>query len=286
MPRFNWDGDTIADRISLTLPARVAKKQASKVWKLLRSMAEIFKVNVDGIDELFLQTNLVTASGDFLDDYIYDLTKIKRELNESDDDYRDRFYRNVWVYNNTKNGMREITFDVMGHYPVALVDKSRGGFYDSLYYYNDLEGGSHYNGGTEPYVGYIILESRPSSAQLDELCTLINKYKALGVKIYIKYKKYDVYTGYSYEEIAQFVTEQSFVKVIGPAAYGDFYNAAGYYNDTNYPAIYGDEDESSYTYKYLYLAEAPSEGVLDELLESLSENLVGSDNLYVVYPSS
>lgn len=286
MARLGWDGDTTANRITLTLPAKFAKKESSNIWKLLRSMAEIFKINVDGIDELFLQTNLKTATGEFLDDYIYELTELKRKTGETDDDFRQRYYRNVFVYNSTRNGMKEITYDVMGFYPVALVDKDRGGSFNALYYYNDLEGGSHYGGGVDPYVGYIILESAPSETQLDELCALINKHKALGVKIYIKYRRYAIYTGYSYTEIAELVTGQSIVKVIGPMPYGDFYSANGYYNDTNYPAIYGDEDETGLTHKYLYLAEQPNDGVLDELLESLSENLEPGDSLYVVYPQS
>lgn len=281
--QLNLDKDAIANRMTLFLPANFAKDNSSNIWKLLRSMAEIFHIVTEGLDELYKQTNIETASGEYLDEYVRELTNIGRDDSETDDDLLVRYYRNVFTYNGTRDGMRQIVYDIMGSYPTALVDNQPGGFSDALFYFNDIAGGSSWgNDSGQPFVGYIFLKYAPSEEQLDKLCNLINIHKALGVKIYLKYRRYQIFNGLSYTEIAEAVTEQSVVKQV-QAPYGDFYDGNGYYNDTNYPAIYGDEDDVSDT-KYLFLKERPDDGVLDELLEQLAENLEAGDTLKVVFP--
>jgi hypothetical protein len=284
--RLNYDGDKLADRLTLTLPAKFARAHSTSVWKMLRSIAEVFGIATTGIDELYQQTNTTSATGEFLDNIIVDNTKIIRKQNETDGQYRVRYFRNLFVYNSTKQGMKEITFDIMGEYPVALVDKERGAFWNSKQYYGDMNGGSHYGKiGGDPFVGWIILKSKPSASQIDELCSVIKKYKALGVRIFLKWRKYDMLTGLTYEEIAVHITEQPRAKVSGnhiaPKVYGDFYDSRRYYNDTFKPSLYGGISD----YTFVYLAAKPSQGVLDELVEVLGENLVYGDKLAIVYPN-
>lgn len=283
--RLGLSRDAIASRINLTLPANVNKDETKNIFKMIRSLAEVFGINTDGIDELFLQTNLHTATGQFLDDYINDLSDIGRKVGESDDTYRSRFYKNVFVYNGTRDGMKQIVYDVLGDYPVALNDKSRGAFYDSGEYYNSGDGGALY-GGTDgqPYVGYIILPYRPTALQLEEICALVNIHKALGLVIYIKWRRYTDLSGYTYKEIAELVTGQPNVKVIGPdVPYGDSYDGLSYYDDSYSPSMFGDEDESGLNDYYVILGDRPIAGVLDELYETLAENLTIGDHITVVY---
>jgi hypothetical protein len=282
---LNYDGDAVARRITLTLPSSLATSQGTSVWSLVRSMAEVFKMATDAIDELFINTNLRSATGEFLNDYVYDLTKLKRKAGETDAQLRTRFGRSVFDYNATENGMENIVFDIMAETPVLKTGMDRGAFYDSLYYYNDAQGISIY--GTETgtaYVGYIILDSVPTAAQIEELCETIQRHKSLGIKIYIKYRRLKDYTGSTYEEIVTDYTGKEWCKIIGPAAYGEFFDARSFYSDTNYPSIYGQEDESGLDHLYIFLPSKPVQTTIDDMLESLSDNLVPGDSVYLVYP--
>lgn len=286
MARLGFTGDQIADRINLVLPAKFSRDHASNIWKMLRSLAEVFKINTDGIDELFQQTNISTASGSFLDDYINDLSNIARKVDETDEDYRLRYFRNVFVYSGTKDGMKNIVFDILGYNPLALVSKERGARFDAHYYFNDTAGMSTYGdpNGTA-FVGYIYLTSRPSAALLDELCTVINQHKVQGVRIYLKFKNYANFTG-TYRQIAMQVMDYPEARVTNPThARGGFYDGSSYYNDTFYPTVYGVEDESGLTYHYVYLPTKPDAGQLDEMASLINDNLVPGDHVYIRYPA-
>lgn len=283
--RLGWDKDTIADRITLTLPDSFAKDHESSIWKLMRSIAEMFYVNTDGIDGLFQQTNISTASGEYLDEYVQELSGIRRKEDETDDQLRVRHFRNAFTYNGTKNGVKEITYDVVGYYPLLLNGKERGAYNDALYYYNDARGGSVYGGASEAYVGYIVLNTAPTEAQMDELCALLNRHKKLGIKLYIKHKQYGDFTGDTYSEIAEQIMGQTAVKQLGLTPYGDFYDGRSYYDDTNYPAFYGGDQEDNF-YKYLYLNRVPTDNELDQLCEALADNLNAGDHIRLFYKQS
>lgn len=184
MPSLNLSLEEIVERIVLTLPSKFIVGTDSTLYKFLKGIGQLFLIPSNQIDDLFDRTSL-TATGQYLDDYISDLINIGRKENETDEDYVDRYYSYIFKYNCTKDGMKEIVYDVVGYYPSALVDKQRGMFWNAKFYWNDSESIWAKTIGT-PFVGYIILNQTPTDEQINELCKLIDENKAAGVQIFLK----------------------------------------------------------------------------------------------------
>lgn len=219
---------TLADitkRMLLALPVRFTKEESSNVYKFFESMADSFKIDADKIDELIAQTNLLSASGDYLDDYIQGLAGFGRlkssvqdvldtenfiditteddilvltpghqeNVRESDAAYRDRFLNIIYNYNSTKNGIKNIVIDFVFQEPISMqAGVKRGAFYSSpeshsKYFYNDPLYSFYGSFDAAAFTGYIELSERPDEELLEQLCIHVQNAKAYGIEIVIKY---------------------------------------------------------------------------------------------------
>jgi hypothetical protein len=194
----NFTPEDIVERIQLVLPSRFTRSVSSELYKFLLGLAGVLKISSDEVDEVFRQTNLYSASGTYVDDYITGLSKLGRKTGESDDNYKTRYYNRVYVYNCSKTGLEQIVIDITGQPPQGMYSSAkRGVFANARYYYNDTDFRSTYGvNSTAAFTGYIQFKTKPPTAYLDELCKTINEAKAAGVTIYLFYP--NVTYGYGY----------------------------------------------------------------------------------------
>lgn len=221
----NFTLSDVTRRIMLTLPARFTRDEQSSVYKFFESISEVFKIDTDKIDELITQTNLETASGAYLDQYISGLAGFGR-LNstyqamleteddfdiidedgsrlylpdyqegvpEDDNQYRDRYQDVLYNYNSTKQGLRQVVIDFAYEDPTDMYAGTKRGAYYSIetlharHYFNDALTGTYGTGGDVAFVGYIELTRRPNEELIDILCKHLTDAKAWGIKLYLKY---------------------------------------------------------------------------------------------------
>lgn len=195
MPANNYDISKIVERIMLVLPSKFNKESTTNLYAFWSGIAEALQLNTNLVDELFRQTNLVTASGEYVDEYISDLAAVGRKSGESDEAYKTRYLNNTFVYNCTKKGIERVVYDLTGENPYLMYGVSkRGAFTDSKYYYDDPTFRATYaSDGVTTFTGYIRFLEKPfkgdpqQSEKFDELCKTINAVRASGVKIYIVY---------------------------------------------------------------------------------------------------
>lgn len=199
MAILNYSLADITNRIILNLPVRFIRDETSNVYKLFEAIAEGFSLNTAMVDELFRQTALGTVASGYVDDYIGQLSGIGRfregtvylDDDESDDQYKERYKSNIYVYNATKPGLRTIVIDMVGNAPVDMYTANRRGAYSNAHYFYD-DGSSIYgNGANAPFTGYIEFSRKPNPWIIDELRKTIYKCKAQGIIIYLKYPQTD-----------------------------------------------------------------------------------------------
>lgn len=217
--------EDITERIMLTLPVRFSREQSSNVYKFFESLADSFQIDADKIDELIAQTNLSSASGEYLDQYIQGLIGIGRLKNsvqdvlateedveisteedefflmpwlglnrkESDPAYKDRGDYILYKYNPTSAGLRQIVIDFSFQEPINMYTGSRrGAFYSneishSKYFFNDPAQSYYGAYDMQAFTGFIELKKRPDDELIEQLCNHIQNAKAFGIQIYIKY---------------------------------------------------------------------------------------------------
>lgn len=192
MPINNYDISKIVDRIMLVMPSKFDRGTHTNLYAFWSGIAEALHINTKMVDELFRQTNLASASGEYVDVYISDLAGLGRKSGESDEAYKTRYLNNIFVYNCTTKGIRQIVIDYTGESPYLMYNTSkRGAFTDSRYYYNDPTFRATYaSDNLNSFKGYIRFLEKPfknDPEKFDELCKTINAVKASGVKIYIVY---------------------------------------------------------------------------------------------------
>ena len=209
----------------ISLPSRFTREEETNVYKFFETIAESFSIDTDKIDELITQTNLNTASGEYLDRYISGLAGFGR-LNmryqdglstedefeiiaedgdnlylptlssgeiETDQEYRDRYTDVLYTYNCSKSGIRQIIIDFAYMYPSDMYAGSRRGSYISTkdihakQFFSDPSKSIYGNGATTAFIGYIELLQRPQSEIIEILCSHIERAKGYGIKLYIKY---------------------------------------------------------------------------------------------------
>jgi len=221
----NFTLQDITKRIMLSLPSRFIRDEQSNVYKFFESIADVFKIDTDKIDELILQTNLETASGAYLDQYISGLAGFGRlnsnyqamleteddfdiiaedgsrlylpdyqtGIQEDDIQYRERFQSVIYDYNSTRVGLRQIVVDFAYEYPTDMYAGSKRGAYYSIEtihaknFFNDPSTGRYGAGGDVAFIGYIELTRKPSDDVLEILCNHLTAVKAWGIKLYLKY---------------------------------------------------------------------------------------------------
>lgn len=179
----------------------LTKKENSVTYNTLNSWASVFKINVDQLNEFYNKIFITSATGQILDERIMELTSIKRNDNETDDNYRNRYYKWIYQYNSTLEQVLEIVKDVTGSYPAKILEgNSRTAFWgtennmatgliiDTRYYYDEenldyqtLWGGT----GEKAFISYIYLISRPSDNILIELMDTLEKVRNAGTIIYL-----------------------------------------------------------------------------------------------------
>lgn len=222
----NFNLQDITSRIILSLPSRFSREEETNVYKFFETLADTFKINTDKIDELITQTNLDTASGSYLDQYISGLAGFGR-LNstfqsilqtedefdivleqeegylylpdfssgavETDGEYRDRYKSVLYTYNSTRTGLRQIIIDFFYEDPTDMYAGSKRGAYSSnitqhaRYYHNDSIYSKYGAGGNTAFIGYIELTRKPDEGIIDILCNHLAAAKACGIKLYLKY---------------------------------------------------------------------------------------------------
>lgn len=221
----NFTLQDITKRIMLSLPSRFTREEQSNVYKFFESIADVFQINTNKIDELITQTNLETASGAYLDQYISGLAGFGRlnstyqamleteddfdiidedgsrlylpdyqeGVTEDDDQYRDRYQDVLYNYNSTKQGLRRIVIDFAYEDPSDMYTGAKRGAYYSIEtlhaknYFNDPSTGRYGAGGDVAFIGYIELTRRPQEELIDILCKHLTDAKAWGIKLYLKY---------------------------------------------------------------------------------------------------
>lgn len=181
--------------ISVCSPIFNFQKQTSNINNLFSSIASIFKINVDQLNQAYNRIFIDTVIGQDLDNYINDLTKIKRKTNESDNDYRNRYYKFVFQYNSSENEIRNIVFDVTGQNPKTMIaGSSRTAFWGepnnvnciAKYYYNNiLSIPTLWSGTNGAFTGYIFFNARPNDILLQELINTIEYVRCQGTIIYL-----------------------------------------------------------------------------------------------------
>lgn len=221
----NYSLADITQRIMISLPSRFSREEQTNVYKFFESIADAFKINADKIDEVITQTNLQSASGDYLDQYIGGLAGFGR-LNlryqgslgtqdefeivtesgdnlylpevytneeETDQEYRDRYTDVIYTYDSTKAGILQIIIDFAYTEPERMYSGSIRGAYTSgtsahaKHFFSDQANSLYGNGASAAYVGYIELTQKPPVEVLDLLCDHIERAKGYGIKIFIKY---------------------------------------------------------------------------------------------------
>jgi hypothetical protein len=185
----NFQISDIVDRIYMTLPTKFTRDASSNLYAFLSGLSSALQLNDSQIDELYRQTNLITASGEYLDDYVVGLSNIGRKYGESDDDYRNRYLSYTYKYGNSKQGIQNVVVDIVGNSPMAMyVGRKRGAYFNGRKYLNSnnatcIAGAS----SSQAYTGYIQFSRKPNKYVLQELIETIEAAKAFGVQIYLVY---------------------------------------------------------------------------------------------------
>jgi hypothetical protein len=189
MPLNGFSLSDIVTRVMLVLPSRFSREDGTDVVNFFTGIAAALKINSEQVDELFRQTNLVSASGEYVDEYIVDLIDYGRKEDESDEDYKTRYKRIAFRYNSTRQGLAYVSLDLLGTEPYGMYNgTARGAYFNSGYFLDDDFFLSTYGDeGEEMFVGYIEFGRKPNEDVFDELCKTIAAAKAAGIRVYLKY---------------------------------------------------------------------------------------------------
>jgi hypothetical protein len=188
MPITNLTTSGIVQRVYLTLPTRFTRETSSQFYNVMYGIGEMFQFSIKYIDELWRQTNLGSASGDYVDLYIGGLINYGRK-GKSDEEYKDRYSQILFEHNSTRDGMSAVVESVLGNPPLLMYESTRrGAYYNARYYWNDDVGLTVYGSeSATAFIGIIELSRRPDEDLLDELIVLLQKAKASGILIYLKW---------------------------------------------------------------------------------------------------
>lgn len=195
--------------VTITLPPFVTKNEDSYIRQFLSSILEVFKINIDQLNQMFNNTFISQAEDGDLEKLILDVSNVTRKDGESDEDYRNRFYKYVYQYNATTNSIKEIIYDSLGYYPIKLTESGARTAYwgledlpledrvaNSAYFYDDVNEYTAYWGNYQSqegsfneryFIGTIHLIERPPQDKLDELCDIIERVRKKGTKIYLQF---------------------------------------------------------------------------------------------------
>ena len=187
MPLLNLTTSGIIERIQLHLPKRrYTRENTSLLYHVLSGVAAIYKPIADYLDEVLTYTQIGTATGVYLDDIIERISGIKREDDEDDADYLDRYYRFIFEYNISPTGVINIVTDYLGYEPDRLIesDFDESAFYNTGFYVNDPQT-TYAPEIPDAFVGYIYFSSEPDTTVLSSLARALEFVRMAGTKIYL-----------------------------------------------------------------------------------------------------
>jgi hypothetical protein len=194
MPINNFSLYDLTRRIIINLPSKFDAEEGTNVYKFFEAIANGFQLTSNKIDELAMQTNLVTATGVYVDDYINGLAAMGRytsgivypDSNEADQQYKDRYKSTIYKHNSTKTGLQQIFIDFFESTPRYMYTGARNGaFGDAGYFYDSgnlaLWGADTY----KPYTGYIELYRKPNEWVIEQLLVSLRKAQGFGIDLFI-----------------------------------------------------------------------------------------------------
>lgn len=174
------------------------KKSGTVLRTLISTIAYAFNINIQQMNEMFTNTFIMEAEDEKLNDLIMGISGIKRKNNESNADYRTRYFKYCYQYNATNGEINNIVNDITGLTLEKLVEGNSHEFYwgepnvstvgIKRHYYNDigqytaLWGSSN---GEKAFIGYIFLKERPTDDKLQELIDVLELVRMKGTTIYL-----------------------------------------------------------------------------------------------------
>lgn len=187
--------------IKSVLPTIFNNRTISAISNFVETVATVFKINIDQLNEFFNNTFIATSSGVVLHGLIKDLSGMSPYDGESDSDFRNRYYDWCYHYNATSESISGIVFDVIGEEADRIYSLSdRNAFwqeknnptrtYQKKYFYDDIgKNRVFWNTDSQEkgFIGYIYLREKPSDTVLSKLIDTIEQVKGQGTKIYILY---------------------------------------------------------------------------------------------------
>lgn len=196
----NFSLSDLTERIMLVLPARFSRETSAYTYKFFEALCDGFILNSSSADELFKQTSLAGASGEYVDAYISELSGLGRykegnvylDDDENDEQLITRYKNTIYTYNSTKNGLRQVVIDFIGNPPMYMYTANkRGAYAGGRYYYNDGHGSTYGREGNIPFTGYIEFSREPNEWLKEELKTTLNKCRGYGITVYLKWPSTD-----------------------------------------------------------------------------------------------
>lgn len=198
----NNELSSIVKSIQILTPPKITRKETSLLYTIFQGIGEALKiVLIDKVNALYDSNFIKTATDSDLDDLIFSKIKERRYNDESDESYRERYYKYLFDYNCTEDKLSQIVLDITGDRPKQMLElNSRLAYWGKAnlpleeripkkaYYYNDprkkiLWGGNY--DMEKAFIGYIFLNERPDDETIFRLKKVIKANKACGVKIYI-----------------------------------------------------------------------------------------------------
>lgn len=187
--------------IKSVLPTIFNNRTISAISNFVETVATVFKINIDQLNEFFNNTFIATSSGIVLNNLIHDLSGMSPYDGESDNDFRNRYYDWCYHYKATRESISGIVFDVIGEEADQIYSLSdRNAFwqeknnptrtYQNKYFYDDVGKNRVFwntDSQEKDFIGYIYLREKPSDTILSKLIDTIEQVKGQGTKIYILY---------------------------------------------------------------------------------------------------
>lgn len=158
--------------------------------------------SVAQINQAYNNTFIKCASGEILDERIGELTGLLRKDDETDDDFRNRYYDILLNYNISPESVSGMIFDFTGQYPLTIIEFGKNNCFwvdvnnppednDACFYDDDnfdYQGyWTDFDDPEDQFTTYIVLKEKPSEEILDCIIEILEIKKIYGTKIYLTY---------------------------------------------------------------------------------------------------
>lgn len=196
----NFSLADLTERIMLVLPARFSRETSAYVYKFFEAICNGYILNTTSADELFRQTSLAGATGEYVDMYVNQISGLGRYREGNvytDDDETDaqlisRYKNTIYTYNSTRDGLSQVVIDFIGNPPYQMYTANKRGAYAAgRYYFNNGHQSTYGNEDSTPFTGYIEFSREPNEWLKEELRITLNKCRGYGINIYLKWPTTD-----------------------------------------------------------------------------------------------